>query len=153
MVRKATLADSDAILHCLAEAFAPFREEYSPEAFTDTVLTRETLAERFQRMTIYVAEVEGRIVGTIAGLYLPEKRKGHIRGMAVVPQYQGQGVAEQLLMSVEAGLSAAGATRITLNTTAPLQRAMRFYERNGYQPTGRSRDFFGMTLYEYAKQA
>lgn len=153
MVRKATLADSDAILHCLAEAFAPFREEYSPEAFTDTVLTRETLAERFQRMTIYVAEVEGRIVGTIAGLYLPEKRKGHIRGMAVVPQYQGQGVAEQLLMSVEAGLSAAGAKRITLNTTAPLQRAMRFYERNGYQPTGRSRDFFGMTLYEYAKQA
>lgn len=153
MVRQATPADSAAILDCLGQTFAPFRDQYSAEAFADTVLTSATLSERFQRMTIYVAEVDGVIVGTIAGLYLPEKRKGHIRGMAVLPSHHGQGVAAKLLHAVEAGLNAQGATRITLNTTAPLQRAMRFYERHGYQRTGRTRDFFGMTLFEYEKLA
>lgn len=153
MVRKATPADSVAILHCLELAFAPFREQYSAEAFADTVPTPQTLSERFQRMSIYVAEIEGVVVGTIAGLYLPEKRKGHIRGMAVLPAHHGKGVAEELLNRVEARLKEQGAVRITLNTTAPLQRAMRFYERNGYRHTGRTRDFFGMTLLEYEKTA
>jgi hypothetical protein len=40
---------------------------------------------------------------------------------------------------------------VTLDTTWPLQRAIRFYERQGYAATGRETDFFGMPLYEYAK--
>ena len=35
--------------------------------------------------------------------------------------------------------------------SAPLQRAIRFYERNGYRPSGRVADFFGMPLFEYVK--
>ena len=31
-------------------------------------------------------------------------------------------------------------------------RAIRFYERHGYRPTGRVSDFFGMELIEYAKE-
>ncbi len=46
---------------------------------------------------------------------------------------------------------ALGCARITLDTTEPLQRAMRFYERNGYQRTGHVGNFFDMPLIEYAK--
>jgi hypothetical protein len=47
MIRRATLADADAVLHCLRVAFAPYREFYSPEGFADTVLTPETIGQRF----------------------------------------------------------------------------------------------------------
>jgi len=40
---------------------------------------------------------------------------------------------------------------VTLDTTRPLERAIRFYERCGYRATGVVRDFFGMPLFEYAK--
>jgi hypothetical protein len=41
---------------------------------------------------------------------------------------------------------------VSLDTTEPLRRAMRFYERNGYQRSGKVTDFFGMTLIEYIKE-
>ena len=41
---------------------------------------------------------------------------------------------------------------MTLNTTEPLSAAMKFYEKHGYQRSGRVSDFFGMRLIGYAKQ-
>jgi hypothetical protein len=39
--------------------------------------------------------------------------------------------------------------RISLDTTEPLTRAMRLYEKNGFCRSGRVSDFFGMKLFEY----
>ena len=72
-------------------------------------------------------------------------------GMAVAPGWQGSGVAAALLEAAEDQLRQAGCTRVTLDTTEPLQRAIRFYTRHGYAATGHVTDFFGMRLYEYAK--
>jgi GNAT superfamily N-acetyltransferase len=77
--------------------------------------------------------------------------EGHLRGMAVLPGWQGTGVADRLLAEIEAHLKRQGCTRITLDTTEPLERAMRFYERHGYSRSGRISDFFGMRLLEYHK--
>lgn len=41
--------------------------------------------------------------------------------------------------------------RLTLDTTRPLERAIAFYERRGYRPTGIVGDFYGMELIEYEK--
>jgi GNAT superfamily N-acetyltransferase len=89
-------------------------------------------------------------VGTIACCI--SGQLGHLRGMAVLPEWQGHSIAQQLLLQAEDDLHAAGCCRITLDTTAPLQRAMRFYERNGYRPSGNTTDFFGMPLYEFVKE-
>ena len=62
------------------------------------------------------------------------------------------GVADQLLETIEQELRAAGCPFVTLDTTAPLARAIRFYERNGYVSSGAVSDFFGMALYQYQKQ-
>jgi len=151
-VRKATPADAAGILACLAEAFAPYRDKYTPAGFEDTVLTCATLDQRMQAMVILVAEDgKGTVVGTVAcGLMSPVE--GHLRGMAVRSGWQGAGVAQRLLGCAESDLQARGCSQITLDTTIPLERAMRFYERNGYCRSGKVRDFFGMPLIEYVKR-
>jgi GNAT superfamily N-acetyltransferase len=75
----------------------------------------------------------------------------HLRGMAVLPEWHGRGIAEELLQCAEAELDDRGCSQVSLDTTEPLQRAMRFYERHGYLASGRTTDFFGMPLHEYVK--
>ena len=151
-IRAANFQDGPAILKCLASAFEPYRTTYSPGAWLDTVLSPETLDQRLSSMTVLVgvSPQEG-IVGTIA-CSLVDASEGHLRGMAVMPAWQGKGVAEALLQAAEAELISRKCESITLDTTEPLQRAMRFYEQHGYRRTGRVTDFFGMRLHEYVKE-
>jgi N-acetylglutamate synthase-like GNAT family acetyltransferase len=150
-IRDATHTDCDGILECLGLAFAPYRESYTPEAFLDTVLTPETFRHRLSEMAVFVATgTSGEIVGTIACKVL-EGGEGHLRGMAVHPEWQGSGVSTCLLERAEDELRKAGCRTVTLDTTEPLNRASRFYERNGFQRTGKIGRFFGMPLFEYSK--
>jgi GNAT superfamily N-acetyltransferase len=64
---------------------------------------------------------------------------------------KGTGVSTRLLETAEDELRKAGCGRVTLDTTEPLNRASRFYERNGFQRTGKIGRFFGMPLFEYNK--
>jgi ribosomal protein S18 acetylase RimI-like enzyme len=152
-IRKATAADAARILDCLGIAFEPYRSAYTPGAYLDTVLTPETLAERFQSMCIFVAVAvrpDDAIIGTIA-CAATDPGEGHLRGMAVLPDCQGRGVAASLLRGAEEELVRRRCSRVTLDTTEPLQRAMSFYERHGYRRSGKVTDFFGMPLHEYQK--
>jgi len=142
--------DAGAILKCLAAAFEPYRAEYSPAAFADTVLDEETVHVRFLQMHVLVATASGNVVGTISGVC--HDGEGHLRGMAVLPEWRRLGVAAKLLAAIESCLSARGCNRITLDTTLPLQAAMKFYEKNGYRRSANIADFFGMPLLEYIKQ-
>ena len=150
-IRRAADNDAPEILACLEAAFAPYRHLYIHKAYLDTVLTPETLRERLDIMQVFVALVpSSQIVGTIACNLLSPK-EGHIRGMAVLPAWQGAGIAAQLLAHVEAEFRKQKCKRITLDTTEPLQRAMRFYEKLGFRRSGKIADFFGMPLFEYEK--
>lgn len=104
-----------------------------------------------QKMHILVAVSDGEIIGTVSGAAC-EGGEGHLRGMAVLPQYAGTGVAAELLNVIETWLRQRGCTRVTLDTTLPLQAAMKFYEKHGYLHSSRVSDFFGMPLVEYVKQ-
>jgi len=150
-VRRADLRDALDVLDCLREAFLPYRDAYTEGAFNDTVPSPLALAERLADTAVFVAvSPGGEVLGTIGGRAVGGG-EGHLRGMAVRPRCQGTGVAECLLEAMEGELLASGCSRITLDTTAPLQRAIRFYERNGYRPSGVVRDFFGMPVFEYVK--
>lgn len=150
-IRNATHKDCTGILECLGLAFAPYRKSYTPEAYLDTVLTPETFRHRLSEMSVFVATgTSGEVVGTIACKVL-EGGEGHLRGMAVHPEWQGSGVSTCLLERAEDELRKAGCGTVTLDTTEPLKRASRFYERNGFQRTGKIGRFFGMPLFEYSK--
>jgi GNAT superfamily N-acetyltransferase len=150
-IRGADACEAPQITACLEAAFAPYRELYSPAAYADTVPDVGGMVRRICSMHVLVAVVGDRVVGTIAGAF-DEQGDGHLRGMAVLPQWQGLGVASQLLVAIEVYLWAQGCSQITLDTTLPLQRAIRFYESHGYRHSGVTNDFFGMPLYEYAKE-
>jgi GNAT superfamily N-acetyltransferase len=135
----------------LRAAFEPFQSQYTPDAYRDTVLNRNTLQDRLREMIVFVAVADsGEVVGTIGCNAL--NGEGHLRGMAVLPLWQGRGISKLLLDRAESHLRKSGCNRITLDTTEPLKRAIRFYERNGFCATGRMVDFFGMPLFEYEKQ-
>jgi ribosomal protein S18 acetylase RimI-like enzyme len=150
-IRRATSVDAPKILACLSAAFEGYRSFYTPAAFLDTVLTPETIQGRLAEMTVFVAVNDSsEVVGTIACSVISAE-EGHLRGMAVLPSLRGSGIAEQLLSRAESVLRSHQCTRITLDTTEPLQRAMRFYEKYGYRRSGKIADFFGIPLIEYQK--
>ena len=147
-IRAATQSDAEAILNCLSTAFEPYRHQYTPGGFADTILDPQTLQVRMRNMQVLVAVIAGRIVGTVAGA-ASDDGEGHLRGMAVLPDHKGTGIAGRLLSAIEEWLCAHGCKRITLDTTLPLSAAMKFYEKHGYSQSGRVADFFGMPLIEY----
>lgn len=149
-VRPASAGDEDGILGCLVSAFEGYRDRYTPGAFADTVLDSESLRRRMGEMVVLVAVAGGKIVGTIGGA--AHGAQGHLRGMAVIPEWQGTGAAAALLAAIETELEKRGCNVLTLDTTEPLERAIRFYSHHGYAPTGRAVEFFGMQLYEYSKK-
>lgn len=150
-VRRASAGDVEGVTACLSAAFAPYRDQYTEGAWADTVPDLEGVAARLTSMAVFVAEDgDGAVVGTIGGV--SSGGEGHIRGMALLPRAQGSGVAATLLAAVEAALRERGCSTVSLDTTMPLERAIRFYERNGYRASGKVADFFGMPLYEYRKK-
>ena len=148
-IRRAEQAHAKAILDCLAAAFSDYRGRYTPEAFADTVMNTDSLQRRMGEMSLFVACCDGEVVGTIGCSVNGEE--GHLRGMAVLPGWQGKGIAVALLQAAEAELARNNCSRVTLDTTEPLTRAIRFYETHGFAASGRVTDFFGMRLYEYTK--
>jgi GNAT superfamily N-acetyltransferase len=150
-IRAADAEDAAAILQCLEAAFEPYRARYTPGGWLDTVLTPDSLRERLASMQVLVAvSPQVGIVGTLA--FSANRDEGHLRGMAVLPAWQGRGISSALLFAAEDELQARSCERITLDTTDPLERAMRFYEKHGYRRSGRITDFFGMRLHEYVKE-
>ena len=149
VIRPASRGDEDGVLRCLATAFEPYRAAYTSEAFADTILSPERFAARLQQMHVIVACTPQKIVGTIAGS--SHGGMGHLRGMAVLPDWRGTRLAARLLAAIESWLRVQGCTAVSLDTTLPLESAMRFYEKNGYRRSGKVSDFFGMPLVEYVK--
>ena len=150
-IRRATAGDVEQILDCLQKAFHPFRGDYTDAAFADTVLAPDTIHQRLATMAVFVASGgDDALLGTIA-CNVRDNGEGHIRGLAVRPEWQGRGAAQLLLDAAERELRQQKCSRISLDTTLPLRRAIRFYERNGYRPSGKVTDFFGMPLFEHVK--
>jgi len=56
------------------------------------------------------------------------------------------------LQTAEADIRSHGCSRVGLDTTDPLARAIHFYEKQGYRRTGNVEDFFGMPLHQFVKE-
>ena len=153
LIRKARAKDAKGIHEVLLAAFEEFRYFYSSEGFADTVLTEESVLKRIEEMTIYIAVNQNdEIIGTIAWKNL-DNDEGHIRGMAVHADLQGkENLATALLANVEKDARSQGCSFLRLDTTEVLQRAQYFYRKNGFKKTGKTGNFFGATIYEFAKR-
>ncbi|MFX1479663.1 MAG: GNAT family N-acetyltransferase [Promethearchaeota archaeon] len=149
----AKYSDAKEIHKVILSAFEEFRDYYTPEGFADTVMSEDAVKERMKEMNIYVAvDHKGLIIGTI-GWQKVSNSEGHIRGMAVIPNQQGKtSPAAILLKTVENEIRSKGCEILTLDTTKILGRAQNFYKKHGFKETGKTGDFFGSVIYEYAKK-
>ena len=86
----------------LLSAFMKYCDLYTPNAFKDTILSEKMIKERLMKMKIYIVTTQNEeIIGTI-GLQKISREEGHILGMAVIPERQGNNSpAKDLLKKVE----------------------------------------------------
>lgn len=86
------------------------------------------------RGNFWVAEIDGRIVGTIGLLDLGD-RQAALRKMFVAAAWRGRshGVAQRLLDALLDWAQAQGVDEVCLGTTDRFVAAHRFYERNGFR--------------------
>jgi N-acetylglutamate synthase-like GNAT family acetyltransferase len=152
IIRIATPQDAKRIHEVILNAFEEYRSFYSPEGFRDTVMSEELVLNRMKIMTIFVAEdKKGKVIGTIGWQKVNEK-EGHIRGMAVLPEWQGHnGPASILLQTVEKDAINNSCKFLSLDTTEVLKRAQSFYKKHLFKETGKTGNFFGSKIYEFVK--
>ena len=129
-LRLAKPGDEEIIASLIFEAFAPFRAQYTPDAFEYTVASVETVRGRFTEGPIWLAYDGEEPVGTVSGL--PEEVRFYIRSMAVKPSAQAKGVGQTLLDALEVFARDAGFTKLYLYTTFVLPAARPLYEKNGF---------------------
>jgi ribosomal protein S18 acetylase RimI-like enzyme len=86
------------------------------------------------RLVGHVCTAAGSIVGFCSG----DKQTGEIGVVAVLPDYEDQGIGKQLLSLVAKDLKSAGHKRLFLFCNAnPTGRSHGFYRHLGWKPSGK----------------
>jgi ribosomal protein S18 acetylase RimI-like enzyme len=147
-IRVAKAADVDSIAAVLYESFAEYESLYTGEAFAATTPTSAQLNKRLCMGPIWVALLNGKIVGTVSAA--PENDALYIRSMAILPEARGNRIGERLLKEIEDYAVFHNCQRLYLTTTPFLERAIRLYEKFGFICRG-SDDLFGTPLLRMEK--
>ena len=151
-IRRAEPGDEEAIAELIFEAFAPFREEYTPDAFDYTAASVDRVRERFVEGPMWLAYIGEEAVGTVSGL--PEEERFYIRSMAIKPSVQRRGIGQWLLETLESFAVEARYKKLYLYTTFVLPGAKRLYEKNGFYVLRETlpEEWFGMGGLEMEKK-
>jgi predicted N-acetyltransferase YhbS len=141
VVRESTASDDAAVGELLVEAFRhQFAKKlpdvvYSPQRLADL----RNQSEKRTHATVLVAEIAGRIVGTVA-VYPPGApgskawiaNASDLRLLAIDPEFQGQGLSNQLLDTAEERARNWGVAAICLHTRRGATGVAMLYNRRGY---------------------
>jgi N-acetylglutamate synthase-like GNAT family acetyltransferase len=149
-IRMAEIGDAAAISSLLVNSFEEYQSLYTPEGYAATAITSEQVANRIIEGPIWVAISSGNVVGTVSVVI--RKDSLYIRGMAVRPTARGRRIGELLMAEVEKFSRSEGFRRLFLSTTPFLHRAIRLYERLGFQRIDESpSDLHGTPLFTMEK--
>ena len=97
-VRPATARDAESISRMLLETFSVYRNNYAPDAASILTPTAEQIEVRLEEGPIWVAEIEGQIVGSVS--LRTESAGLCIKCAAVRKEARGRGVWLKLLGAV-----------------------------------------------------
>lgn len=99
---------------------------------------RSSLVEPSDSARVWVAELDGEVVGIAVALLRPDSESVELKDLYVVPTAWGTGIARKLMNASLASV-AGGATDSFLWVGEENRRARRFYEREGWSSDGASR--------------
>lgn len=148
VIREATLADQDRLELLYAE-IDTLHHEALPELFRsheEIVRPSTFLADRLadDTMRVFMAEVNGRLVGMILLKIRSEEHPIkysqyylHISTLIVAADFQGQGVAQRLMDTAVTFARERGLSQLRLNVYDFNQRAIAFYEKEGFTTLSR----------------
>jgi GNAT superfamily N-acetyltransferase len=130
----------------LADVLALYRQ---PELDNGATLSLEDAEALFDRMRaypdyrLYVAECQGRVVGTFTLIILENLSHGGapaglVESVAVDPDYQGQGVGTAMMEYARGYCRARGCYKMSLSSNLRRGRAHAFYDGLGFERHGYS---------------
>jgi GNAT superfamily N-acetyltransferase len=133
----------------LPEVLRLYRDSGLEQDFSLTLTNAERWFQRIQQYpnyTLWVAtlkELDDRRVGTFALLVMDNlvhhgSPSGIVEGVAVDPEFQGQGIGRQMMQVAMAQCQAAGCYKLSLSTNLRRKEAHLFYESLGFQKHGYS---------------
>ena len=132
-VRRSNESDLQEVLSVINESNRSSYKAIIPaEHFKEPVLTMEELGGLTERMTFYIHEGVGRVVG-VAALEDRGGGAGQVHWMYVLPGWQGRGVGTALVGRIESNAVEAGINRLLVVTAKGAHWARAFYEGLGYE--------------------
>ena len=159
-LRRATVADADAMTETLAIGFDGYREFAAYGWQPPLVQGPPELARMRARLEAsstwaMIAEEGGLVAGHVGFFPQPGVQgSAHLWALFVRPPWWGTGLAAALLDEAVGGAIAQGYGRMRLYTPRDQARARRFYEREGFSATGWEglEEPLGLVLVEYARE-
>ena len=140
-IRPATAADDEAIGEVLVAAFVTAYGKKMPEVVVTDARKAELRATAQKRLEahVLVAELEGRVVGTLT-LFRPGSPGSEawlpgaadLRHLATLPEFHGRGLSHALMDEAERTARAWGVPAICLHVRRGAQGVARLYARRGY---------------------
>jgi GNAT superfamily N-acetyltransferase len=143
-LREATIDDARTIASLIRRSFSrqvdilEIRRSECPEYVGFE--TAEAVRGRMRRGgRVLVAELAGRLVGTVTYSLAGKSPKGDIGRLAVLPEHRGRGLGRVLMGAAEAALGQMGVVVVEVSIVAKFHRLRSYYETLGYTATRRQR--------------
>ena len=151
-IRRANIDDVQAIYETIFEAFESYKKYYTREAYEMTVISHIEIEKRIRsnKKEILVAVYNNEVVGT-ATIKIGDKNNIHIQSMAVRPEYQEKGIGLCILEEINKLAQKKGCKTVSLECFHPLRKAISLYEKCGFNRTGKTRDYYGVKIFEMLK--
>lgn len=150
---KFTESDLDTVFAIQQAAYKPLYEKYHDDETNPYMESKETVLEKYMKPGTqgYLFIKNGVPVGSVRIKLFPKSKSGSVSALAVYPQYQGQGIAQEALLKIEQIHS--DVERWFLDTILQEAGNCHLYEKIGYQRTGKTKEMNeSMTLVDYEKR-
>jgi ribosomal protein S18 acetylase RimI-like enzyme len=121
-------SDTDAVVALWQEAFPEYRDVTRPQRNPHLSITNKMAT---QPELFFVAEVEGRVAGTVMAGY--DGHRGWMYSLAVDTAYRRHGIGTKLVAHAEAALTARGCPKVNLQVLSAKEDIRAFYEALGYR--------------------
>lgn len=130
LIRKAEQEDIPVLLRIQKKAFIVQAELYDAYDIPPMIETEEDVNLASENLIVLVAEIEGRLVGSIRVVF--GEGDAEIKRLSVIDNYQGRGIGKQLLL--EAEKHCLNLSRVWLFTGGQSYSNINFYKKSGYLP-------------------
>jgi RimJ/RimL family protein N-acetyltransferase len=148
IVRIATPDDAEQLIALVHANEGELNLTNEPGEFNMSVEEERAFLANFEHQAtseFFIAEVDGQVVGSLGMRGNKRRATRHVVsiGIAVHPQFRGQGIGSALLQrGLEWAKETGTVRRIELTVYARNEGAIRLYQRCGFVEEGRHRDTF-----------